>query len=232
MNVTSVAKLSAKSHNSFNIREFIQGRNPMNVKNVGEHFARRHPSRYIREHIQERSPLIVKSVENHSMTVQPTLNIRKFTQGRNLITVKSVGRPSGTNQLLSHIREYMQKRYDVKMGVQNIPPIIQSLWYDRNCIWERNFMHVMNVGSPCTRSQRSIYIRKPHGRNPGSVFICKNAFPFAARHIARLSFSASLTSIWDNVNEIWRMGCEHNDVIHLRAPWQSFMFSVLCEVGR
>lgn len=188
----------------------------MNVKNVGEHFARRHPSMYIRGHTQERSPLIVKSVENHSMTVQPTLNI-KFTQWRNLKMIMSVGRPSGTNQLLSHIREYMQKRYNVKMGIQNIPPIIQSLWYHRNYIWETNSMHVMNVGSPCTRSQHSVYIREPHGRNPGSAFICKNAFPFAAGHIAHLYFSASLTSTWDNVNEIWRMGCEHNDVIHFQV---------------
>lgn len=75
----------------------------------------------------------------------------------------------------------------------------------------------MNVGSPCTRSQPSVYIREPHGRNPGSVFICKNAFPFAAGHIAHLYLSASLTSMWDNVNEIWPMGCEHNDVLHFQV---------------
>ena len=139
------------------------------------------------ENTQERSPMIVTNVENLSLIVQPSLSIREFTQGRNPIIVMSVGRPSATNPLLPHIREYTQKRNNVKTFVQNTPPIIQSLWYDRNYIWGRNSMRVMNVRSPSTRSQLSVDTRELKRKKPWQCFY-QYTFPFATGHIVSLYF--------------------------------------------
>lgn len=103
-----------------------------------------------------------------------------------------VGKPSTTNQLFSHIREYTQKGNDVKMDVQNPPTLIQSLWYDRQCMQGRNSVDVVYVRSP-TRNQPLVYVRELTWEKPWQCFY-QCALPFLPGHGASLYFSDSLAS--------------------------------------
>lgn len=107
-----------RNHNSEDIIEFTQERNPTNVIIVGKLSARNQTSECITELTLGRNPINAMIVPKPSVTAQPLFVIREHTLERNHTSVRTVEKLSARAHLLQSIRKLTLEKSPI--SVRNV----------------------------------------------------------------------------------------------------------------